>query len=196
MLPDARMATMHPFTSRIHDVRSSSRSFLGFPLFKRQSTEANRRLIHTLFAELFQTERSAELHSQREAQRFACEPPAEALRAVSIHARSALAEIRTLAAAREMSDTRAGAWVGSFFSMVRETVADRLLDRERSYRGTLLGMRHGQDVMRLLELTAEAAGDMALVSYCERWLEVRAPLVDRVATQLSWFARNPERALE
>ena len=158
--------------------------------------EALQKLLHTLFIELFQTERSADAHSRREAGRLGDEPPAQALRAVSSHANGALLEISVLAASRGFSDTRWGMAVGSLFSSIRDLLADRLIDRERSYRGTLLGMRHGMDLMRSLRGVARSAGDTELSAYCEAWLEGRAPLVDAVAAELSWFATHPARALE
>lgn len=158
--------------------------------------EAHQELLHTLFIELFQTEQSADVHSRREADRLGNEPPAKALRAVADHARAALSEITALAEARGFTDTRAGMAVGSFFSAVRCILADRLIDRERSYRGTLIGMRHGVDVVSSVRFVAQAAGDTELVVALDTWLRVRAPLVDSVAAELAWFARNPERALE
>ncbi len=174
----------------------SSSSSSSAPERRRPRAEAHQELLHTLFIEVFQTEQSADVHSRREADRLDSEPPAKALRAVADHAKAALVEITALAETRGLSDTRAGMAVGSFFSMVRNLLADRLIDRERSYRGTLLGMRHGLDVVRSVRFVAEAAGDDALVASLDRWLLVRAPLVDSVAAELAWFARNPESALE
>jgi hypothetical protein len=158
--------------------------------------DAQQKLLHTLFSELFQTEQSADEHSRREAERLGSEPPANALRAVADHARAALMEFSELAKPRGFSATRGAMAVGSFFSRVRDLVVDRLVDRERSYRGTLLGMRHGMDLVRSLRFVAEAAGDPALVASLDTWLRVRAPLVEGVSAELAWFARNPERALE
>lgn len=158
--------------------------------------DAHRRLLHTLFIELFQTEQSADVHSRREADRLGETPPAMALRAVADHAKASLVEITELAKRRGFSDTRGGKVVGSLFSNVRDLLVDRLVDRERSYRGTLLGMRHGLDLVRSTAFAAEAAGDTALAIALTTWLLVRGPLVDQVAVELAWFAGNPERALE
>lgn len=173
---------------------SSSSSSASAPSGSR--ADAHQELLHTLFIELFQTEQSADVHSRREADRLDNEPPAKALRAVADHAKGALIELTALAEPRGFSATRAGMAVGSFFSAVRNILADRLIDRERSYRGTLLGMRHGLDVVRSVRFVAEAAGDTALAATLDAWLRVRAPLVDNVAAELAWFARNPDRALE
>jgi hypothetical protein len=162
----------------------------------RSRADALQELLHTLFIELFQTEQSADVHSRREADRLGSEPPAKALRAVADHAKAALIEFSELAKPRGFSATRGGMAVGSFFSMVRNLLADRLIDRERSYRGTLLGMRHGMDVVRSAHFIAQAAGDTELVTSLDSWLRVRAPLVNTVAAELAWFAINPEHALE
>ena len=162
----------------------------------RPPREPVQELLHTLFTELFQTERSADVHSTREADRLGGAPPALALRLVAAHAQGAMGEIVELAEARGFADTRAGVGVGSMFSQFRDGLADHLISRERSYRVTLLGMRHGMDVVRSVRFVAEAAGDTGLSTFCQTWLEHRAPLVDRVAAELAWFARNPESALE
>jgi len=181
-------------TSSTTSSSSSSSSFASAP--SRPRADAHQELLHTLFIELFQTEQSADVHSRREADRLGSEPPAKALRAVADHAKGALTELTALAEARGFSATRGGMAVGSFFSAVRCILADRLIDRERSYRGTLLGMRHGVDLVRSVRFVAEAAGDTALAATLDTWLRARAPLVDSVASELAWFARNPDRALE
>lgn len=152
-------------------------------------------LIHTLFIELFQTERSANLHSMREAERYGDAPPAIALRAVAHHAASIMPDLRELAAARKIPETESGVAIGSLFSKIRDQIADRLINSERSYRGTLLGMRHGIDVVRSLRHAALAAEDFTLSMFCDGWLAARTPLVEEVAAKLEWFGKNPERAL-
>ena len=182
--------------SRTTSTTSPSSSSSSASASSRPRAEAHQELLHTLFIELFQTEQSADVHSRREADRLGSEPPAKALRAVADHAKGALIELTALAEARGFSATRGGMAVGSFFSAVRCILADRLIDRERSYRGTLLGMRHGVDLVRSVRFVAEAAGDTALAATLDTWLRARAPLVDSVASELAWFARNPDRALE
>ncbi|MFT3924156.1 MAG: hypothetical protein QM778_16595 [Myxococcales bacterium] len=65
-----------------------------------------------------------------------------------------------------------------------------------SFRGTLLGARHGVDLVRLIQRSAEASGDDVLAEFCRVWLGRRVPLVERVADDLAWFARHPGRATE
>jgi hypothetical protein len=155
-------------------------------------------LLADLVGELFQTERSATLHCAREAKRYADAPPALALREVAGHARYALAELEAMTKAGEL---RARPWskvlgqtVGAGLSQLRATILDRIVDRERSYRATLLGMRHGVDLVRLVEYVALAAGRHVLAAWCSAWLEKREPLVERAADELIWFAENPSVA--
>ncbi len=172
---------------------ASPSSFSSTPV---GGADAHQQLLHTLFIELFQTEQSADVHSRREADRLGETPPAAALRAVAEHAKASLVEITELAKRRGFSDTRGGKVLGSLFSSARDLFVDRFVDRERSYRGTLLGMRHGVDLVRSTAFAAEAAGDTDLATALTTWLLARGPLVDRVAVELAWFAGNPERALE
>jgi len=99
-----------------------------------------------------------------------------------------------MAAFTSLPESKAGAMVGRIFSELRDKVADRVIDSERSYRGTLLGARHGIDLVRLILFAAEQHGDDTLRAFCAAWLERRAELVERVADELQWFARNPEAA--
>jgi hypothetical protein len=151
-------------------------------------------LISTLFPEFFQTERSAQRHPALEAQRFEGTPLAAPLRAVSTHASQVLAELPKLAAARGLSRAEAGRHVGRLFSTLRDRIADHLIDAERSYRGTLLGMRHGIDLVQLLSAVARTKSDAQLADFCEAWLQTRTGLVKDVEAQLAWFAAHPERA--
>jgi hypothetical protein len=82
------------------------------------------------------------------------------------------------------------------FSNLRQWFADHLIDEERSYRGTLLGMRHGVDLVLLIRHAARVQGDPGLEGWCTTWLTERVPLVDEVAAQLGWFAATPKIALQ
>jgi len=75
----------------------------------------HRALIHSLFVELFQSERSADVHSMREAERYVGTAPAAALLAVADHARAIAPDLCELAAARGSSDTKGGMAIGSLF---------------------------------------------------------------------------------
>lgn len=153
-------------------------------------------LLATLFVELFQTEQSAREHPAVEADRLAGTPPAEALLAVVAHAERVRPELEALAEREQLATTSVGARIGDALSIVRDFIVDRTVSREKSYRGTLIGMRHGVDLVRLVVAVAEAAGRPAIVDWCRRWLEVRPGLVERVVERLYWFAAHPDRARE
>lgn len=156
--------------------------------------DPHRALLASLFDELFQTERSAEIHPPKEAERLGDTPPAHALRAVAHHAIPVNAELPNLAASRGLPVSKAGSAIGDAFSTTRRMLTDPAWEAERSYRATLLGMRHGLDVVKLIRATADAAGDPDLVAWCTEWLAVREPLVEEVGRQLDWFGSHPEPA--
>lgn len=151
-------------------------------------------LLTTLFPEFFQTERSAERHPMLEARRLSDTPLAAPLRAVSEHATSSLAELSRLASARGHGASRLGEKIGRLFSTIRDRFADHLIDTERSYRGTLLGIRHGLDLVVLVAAVARARGDLELAEFCDRWLETRTRMANELQARLAWFADHPERA--
>ncbi len=155
---------------------------------------ASTKLFKRLGHELFQTETSAALHCRREAERLGNTPPSQALLAVANHAQDVLRDLPTLAALTSIPESKKSSLVGRMFSEIRDKVADRIIDSERSYRGTLLGARHGMDLVQLLRCAAERYGDEPLASFCESWLEERGELVQRLADELDWFARNPQAA--
>lgn len=159
-------------------------------------TDNPRELLRNLFVELFQTERSASLHSRREAHRLGDTPPAEALREISRHATAELPALRALAQDHGFPATEAGRSIGKLFSNLRNAIADRALSAERSYRFTLLGLRHGIDLVRMVRALARQNGDWPLIGFCDAWLEARVPLVEEACARLSWFAERPARALE
>lgn len=149
-----------------------------------------------LMRELFQTETSAERHPRVEAERLGDTPPARAMLAVSSHAERVLRELPSIAEACNLPNSDGGKLVGLSFSLQREKLADMLLNIEKSYRGTVLGMRHGVDLVELLRNVARVEGHPSLQSFCERWLDERKPLVEQCANELRWFAEHPERASE
>ncbi|EYF05121.1 hypothetical protein [Chondromyces apiculatus] len=149
-----------------------------------------------LVRELFQTEKSAKTHPIVEADRLGDVPPAQALRAVAAHAERAFADLPTLAQIHDLPDSDGGTAVGAAFSALRDSMGDLLLTAEKSYRGTVLGMRHGVDLVELVQHVAAHHGDKTLAVWCTRWLSERRPLVEACARELAWFAANPERAAE
>lgn len=151
-------------------------------------------LLRKLARELYQTETSAVVHGRREASRLPGTPVASALLQIAAHAEQSLASLPP--AFQHDSTLKLGQPVGRLFSNLRQLVVDRVLDRERSYRGTLLGCRHGVDLVRLLLPLANALGEEELASWCARWLETREQLVEHATLQLEWFARHAKEAVE
>lgn len=161
-----------------------------------EKVKQQRVLLQSLVTELCQSERSALKHPRREADRLGHAPPAQALRAVCEHAERAGGDLDRAIRASGLSVSRLGVMVGSLFSFVRQTVGDRLIEQERSYRGTLLGFRHGVDLVKMIQRVADASGMVELGGFCARWLAEREPLVERVEHCMGWFAEHPVPALE
>lgn len=147
-----------------------------------------------LVRELFQTEQSAARHPRVEVERLGDVPPAQVLRAVAAHADSALSELPTLVEQYDLPVSLGGRAVGSAFSVIRNQLTDLFFTLERSYRGTLLGIRHGVDLVTLIEQVARRDGATALADWCLVWLERRRALVADAERALEWFAEHPESA--
>ena len=147
-----------------------------------------------LCRELAQSEHDAKLHTMREARRLGPIPPAVALRAIATHAEDQRPRFESLMR-RHPPRLQLGRAVGFMFSTLRHYLVDRVLDTERSYRGTLLGLKHGLDVARLLREVALREGDTALVRFCDELVVERTRLVAGAEQQLVWFAECPHKAL-
>ena len=155
-----------------------------------------RTLYNKLCRELAQSECSARVHSQREARRLGDTPPARALRALGAHTQALAPQLASLIEAQsEPLGATLGRKVGALFSALRVLLFDRMIDLERSYRGTLLGFHHGLAVARLLRDVAERLDERDMVAFCERWLRERDALVDAAERELHWFAEVPKQAL-
>lgn len=94
-------------------------------------------LFDKLGRELFQTETSAMTQASREAGRLLGTPLADTLLRLATHARESLVVLPP--SFRADDRRRVGQIPGRIFSTIRQVITDRLVDRERSYRGTLLG---------------------------------------------------------
>ena len=119
-----------------------------------------RAYLHSLARELFQTETSAARHCRREAERLGDTGPARALLAVADHADAVLKELPAIAERNDMPVSKGGRMTGALFSQLRDKMFDMLIDSDRSYRGTLLGCRHGLDVVRTLQQLARCNGKL------------------------------------
>src|SRR4029079_18329455 len=78
--------------------------------------------------------------------------------------------------------------IGATLATLRQLVTERIHDSERAYRGALLDLRHGLDVVRVVREIARLEELFALIRWCDDWLATRRTLVARVETQLAWFA--------
>lgn len=154
-----------------------------------------RKLYNKLCRELAQSERSGIVHTRREARRLGDTPPARALRALAAHAQAMQPRFRELVDARQQPGLALGRRVGELFSTLRHYIFDRLIDLERSYRGTLLGFHHGLSVARLLREVAERLDEQFMVAFCDDWLAERVALVEAGERELRWFAEAPRKAI-
>jgi hypothetical protein len=151
--------------------------------------------VQRLFGEVSQTERSAIRHPRVEARRLGACPPADALLAIADHAERAAPVLHALASERGASRGAVGTVAGSLFSIGRNGLADFFLTTEQSYRGTLLGIRHGYDVITVFRLAALAERDPPVVAWADAWMTERLPLIESVAREMRWFVDHPARAL-
>ncbi len=136
------------------------------------------------------------VHANREARRLGDSPPARALRALAAHAVAMRPRFDSLVTERQPLGVLAGRAVGQLFSALRHFLFDRLIDLERSYRGTLLGFHHGLSVGRLLRDVAERLDERQMIAFLEQWLRERDALVDAAERELHYFADLPRRAIK
>jgi hypothetical protein len=141
-----------------------------------------------LCRELAQSEHDAQLHPRREARRLGDIPPAHALVAIAEHADEVRPRLEALLVKRAPKGRHLGRAVGKAFSGIRHAIVDRLISNERSYRATLLGLRHGVDCARLLREVALCDGDYHLVRFCDELLLDRLALIERAEQALAYFA--------
>lgn len=153
------------------------------------------KLLESLYHEIQQSEESCAEHCRREAERLPGTPPARALLALADHGRDALAELGALGPRLGLPSRSVGRAVGSFFSAFREAIADRITREERSYRGTLLGLRHGMDAVRLMSHAATSIEATDVMAFCDRWMARREALLADATEELRWFASHPTIAL-
>jgi hypothetical protein len=155
-----------------------------------------RKLYCKLCRELAQSERSAVVHTRREARRLGGDtPPARALRTLGGHAIAMRPRFHELVERRQPVGTMVGRRFGDVFSTLRHYLFDRLIDVERSYRGTLLGFHHGLSCARLLRDVADRLDEQEMVGFLDDWLRERIPLVESAERQLRYFAEAPRKAI-
>ncbi len=158
-------------------------------------TDPGTQLRDTLSRELAQAEHDARMHTRREAGRLGDVPPARALLAIADHADEVEVGIEKLSGQRQHVTARFAHAVAMAFSTARHYIVDRLIRTERSYRMTLLGLKHGLDTLRMLREVAAANHDVKLLKFCDQILVERLCLIEDAEHALAWFAELPELAL-
>ncbi len=148
-----------------------------------------RRLLDKLLRELVRSEAHAIEHAPREARRLGAAPPVAALREVAAHAVEMRPRFDQLLDGHNLVSAKSG--IAATLSSLRHLVTDRMQDPERAYRGALLDLRHGLDVVRVLRDVARLDELFALIRWCDDWLSARRTLVARVEAQLAWFDEQP-----
>ncbi|MBV8758441.1 MAG: hypothetical protein JO257_14235 [Deltaproteobacteria bacterium] len=149
-----------------------------------------RRLLDKLLRELVRSEQQAIDHAPREARRIGDDvPPVQALRDVAGHAMALRPRFYLLLDGHGLTSAKQG--VAATLATLRQLVTDRIQDPERAYRGALLDLRHGMDVVRVLRDVARLEELFALIRWCDDYLAARRTLVARVEAQLAWFAEQP-----
>jgi hypothetical protein len=159
-----------------------------YELMPRPATD-RRRLLDKLLRELLRSEAQAIEHPAREARRIGETAPVVALRDVAVHALAMRPRLALALEGHGLATGRGG--ISATLSSLRQIVTDRMHDAERAYRGALLDLRHGVDVVRVLREVARLEGLFGLIRWCDDWLAARRTLVARVEAQLSWFADQP-----
>ena len=149
-------------------------------------------LLGGLLGELARAERSAIRRLRKQAHRIGDgEPFAETMLRAARHAERWLTEFERSVRGRRQ---RARIALERVLATLREGLADLLVNHERSYRATLLGLRSAIDCAVLTQAVAQRAGRPDLAGFCGRWLDERRRLVAECERQLAWFAFHPQCA--
>lgn len=149
-----------------------------------------RRLLDKLLRELVRSEAHAIDHAPREARRLGEAPPVVVLREIAAHA--SLMRPRFALALAGHALAASGGGISATLSSVRHMIHDQLYDPERAYRGVMLDLDHGVDIVRILRDVARRDELFAVVRWCDDWLVARRTLVARACAQLAWFVDQPE----
>jgi hypothetical protein len=149
-----------------------------------------RRLLDKLLRELHRAEAQALEHAPREARRIGETAPVVALRDVGLHALQMKPRLALVLDGHALAPHEGR--FGTTFSTLRQLVADRVYDAERAFRGALLDLRHGIDIVRVLREVSRLEELFAVIRWCDDWLGARRTLVARVEAQLGWFAEQPQ----
>jgi hypothetical protein len=146
----------------------------------------SRRLLEKLIREVTRTEMQALEHPVREAKRIGDALPVQALRDVARHAAHMRPRFEDRLTAHGISLHRPG--LDATLATLRQLVVDRVVDAERSFRTSLLDLRHGIDVVSLLRELVRQEELFGVIRWCDDWLGARRTLVARAEAQLAWYA--------
>jgi hypothetical protein len=159
---------------------------------RRRLEKMEQQLLGGLLGELARAERSAIRRLRKQAHRVGDgEPFAETMLRAARHAERSLAEFERSARGWRQ---RARAAFEQVLATLRGGLADLLVNHERSYRATLLGLRSAIDCAVLTQAVAQRAGRPDLAGFCGRWLDERRRLAAECERQLAWFAFHPQFA--
>lgn len=156
--------------------------------------ESLERLHDKLARELLQSERDAHLQTRREAKRQGPGVPTDLLLEIADHAEQTEARLRALIV--PPFSVAMSLFVAKTFSNLRYYAFDRMIAHERSYRATLLGLRHGLDAAYLLRAAAMRAFRPQTTNLCTELIRVREPLLQKAVDAVSWFAEHPQFAMK
>lgn len=156
--------------------------------------ETIERLHDKLAHELIQAEHDACLQSRREAKRQGPGKPAEILLEIADHAEQTEARLRALVG--QPISAALALIVAQAFTNVRYYAFDRMLSHERTYRATLLGLRHGLDAAHLLHAAAKRGFRPQTTNLCGELIRLREPMLAKAVDAVTWFADHPAFALK
>jgi hypothetical protein len=189
-------------SSESHDSKGNGQPAKAAPRSRNRDTTPGAaalqavRMLRGLCREVVQSETAVRLHCRREAERLTELPPAVPLRACAEHAEKALKSMPGQGAPEQLPMSVVGTLSGTVVSTMQSAVVYRLISSERAYRTTLLTLREGIDLVRLLRELARLLQEQALVAWCGDWLKARTPLVVDAEDALEWFAQHADEAMQ
>lgn len=148
----------------------------------------SRRLLEKLVRETVRAEAQAMEAPGREARRIGASPPVAALADIADHAERMQRRFAAMLDGHALELHLSRGTLGAPLTSLRHLVVDREVHGERAYRTTLLDLRHGVEVVKLLREITRRQVLFGLVRWCDDWLGARRTLVARAEAQLAWFS--------
>jgi len=159
-----------------------------------EDLRTSRKLLRRHGRELLRTEAWMRLHCQRETERLGSVPPAEPLRAAGHHADAAVKYMMAHTARVDFPLNVASTVAGLIASSASTFVLDRVLSSEQAYRSTLLSMKRGVDLVKMMNQLAQRSGELELIEWTDSWLRLREAYLQQAEAQLGWFADKVRQA--